>query len=591
MAIYLGNTKVSGAGVQVDSSLSTTSTRPVQNKTVTDALENVGYSTWQKPAGWIDIRSGALANSIYFLVGHSADYTTYPDFNFTATISNSGTYDVFVDGIKKATTASAAETALNWQTLALTSGWDVTHPSSLRTHVIRITPSVSTNTITDIKTTLDKNKGIMWMHFNIDNPINITNLFNIATNNDATKNTEILEAVTTQNGELKVSGALRAAFHYAHSLVELPTLISTSNDGIDAYRAFRQCYALRRVKFKDFRFSNTNSTFYQANAIEEVITENTILTVTDYTFSGAEALKRLPSIEFANNANIGITTTMVLEDTLIDASQTTGMTKLGIFGSSAKPSYGIKGVIVSNAAPFTGTIPQISVNYTGLDRAALVNLFNSLPYNVGYNVTGAPTITDGVASGFSTSDYASLSMPFVDDGNDFEYAIAFNSNTTNNGPIAGVTNGYNAQRPNWSLHNSGCVRFKIASGVTISTTNAISAGVDYQAILSRTGTTYTLKLYSGTTLLETQTLTSETLVGAGGSNTFAFGYDHSTYNSAFNGSIDFNNTYIKRKGVVWFSGAATMTKTCSVVGCTGTADLTTEDKAIATGKGWELTVE
>ena len=33
-----------------------------------------------------------------------------------------------------------------------------------------------------------------------------------------------------------------------------------------------------------------------------------------------------------------------------------------------------------------------------------------------------------------------------------------------------------------------------------------------------------------------------------------------------------------------------MTKTISVVGCTGTADLTADDKAIATNKCWSLTL-
>ena len=126
MAIYQGNTKISGAGIAIDSALSDSSTNPVQNQAVTNALEDVGYDTWKKPADWVDIRSGAIPNSVYFLVGHSADYATYPTFVVKAGVSNSGTYDVFVDGIKQATTASGTETTLNWQTLALESGWEVT---------------------------------------------------------------------------------------------------------------------------------------------------------------------------------------------------------------------------------------------------------------------------------------------------------------------------------------------------------------------------------------------------------------------------------------------------------------------------------
>ena len=63
----------------------------------------------------------------------------------------------------------------------------------------------------------------------------------------------------------------------------------------------------------------------------------------------------------------------------------------------------------------------------------------------------------------------------------------------------------------------------------------------------------------------------------------------SAYN-AWSGSIDLNNTYIKVNGVPWFRGTAAMTKNCTIVGCTGTADLTQDDKNIALNKGWELTV-
>ena len=61
-----------------------------------------------------------------------------------------------------------------------------------------------------------------------------------------------------------------------------------------------------------------------------------------------------------------------------------------------------------------------------------------------------------------------------------------------------------------------------------------------------------------------------------------------TGNSAF---ADLNETYIKVNGVPWFTGKPAMTKTCSIVGATGTADLTQEDKNIILNKGWSLTVQ
>ena len=57
------------------------------------------------------------------------------------------------------------------------------------------------------------------------------------------------------------------------------------------------------------------------------------------------------------------------------------------------------------------------------------------------------------------------------------------------------------------------------------------------------------------------------------------------------GSIYINETNANSNGVPWFTGKPAMTKTCSIVGATGTADLTQEDKNIILNKGWSLTVQ
>ena len=61
-------------------------------------------------------------------------------------------------------------------------------------------------------------------------------------------------------------------------------------------------------------------------------------------------------------------------------------------------------------------------------------------------------------------------------------------------------------------------------------------------------------------------------------------------NLVFTGSVDLTSTKIYINDILMFRGFPAMTKTCSVVGCAGTAYLTADDKAIATGKGWELVV-
>ena len=43
---------------------------------------------WVKPDDWVDIRSGALPKSIYLLVGHKADYSSYKNLGFNVVSLN-----------------------------------------------------------------------------------------------------------------------------------------------------------------------------------------------------------------------------------------------------------------------------------------------------------------------------------------------------------------------------------------------------------------------------------------------------------------------------------------------------------------------
>ena len=90
-----------------------------------------------------------------------------------------------------------------------------------------------------------------------------------------------------------------------------------------------------------------------------------------------------------------------------------------------------------------------------------------------------------------------------------------------------------------------------------------------------------------TTLVESDNglsnMTITSVYFGGGEDTTTFG--------PLNGSIDLNNTYIKVGSDYFYRGMVPMTKTCSIVGATGTADLTQEDKNIILNKGWSLTVQ
>jgi len=360
---------------------------------------------WQKPADWVDIRSGALDSSVYFLVGHSADYSSYRKFAVNATVSNSGTYDVYVDGVKQATTASGTATELDWQTLALTSGADVAYPTSLRTHIVRVTPSSSANTLDSIRcapVTGQTEQGMLWAHFTTTNSI-LTSFF--AGAETGCKN-ELLESVTAINDELKIkSGAayntsgMQCIFARAASLVNIPTLV-----GSDASVLCAAYMSFYNTKIKKISLKNVFvgfGAFNTANNLEE-IKSNIPLKFQSGTESlnmaGSQPkLKYMPALTIGNSNGIYMKLLSSLTPTVIDLSSGNSYKVVCLSGTSSNLSSGIKGLIVSSAAPFDGGSPQIDVSYTGLDRNALVNLFNSLPTVTDsqvINVTGATGADD-----------------------------------------------------------------------------------------------------------------------------------------------------------------------------------------------------
>ena len=102
----------------------------------------------------------------------------------------------------------------------------------------------------------------------------------------------------------------------------------------------------------------------------------------------------MPDINYTNAANMTsfITNAKSLKDFVLDLSYAGKLKTFGVYGNSSNRVDGLKGLLVSQNAPFTGSSPQINVSYTGLDQNALVALFNSLPTVTAgqiINITGA----------------------------------------------------------------------------------------------------------------------------------------------------------------------------------------------------------
>ena len=96
------------------------------------------------------------------------------------------------------------------------------------------------------------------------------------------------------------------------------------------------------------------------------------------------SLRSIPAVldtSKVTSADSITTSNFNLQRELLDFSAATLLTKLTM---SSAP--GIKRVLVSSVAPFSGTSPQIQITDGGLSRTALVELFESLPTVTGKTI-------------------------------------------------------------------------------------------------------------------------------------------------------------------------------------------------------------
>lgn len=277
----------------------------------------------------------------------------------------------------------------------------------------------------------------------------------------------------------------------------------------------------------------------------------------------------------------------------LDLSQNTVLKKLTAAGTSGSLAN-LSGVLVSPFAPLdSATSPQIDLSYSALNKTALVNLFNSMPYNVGYTVVGSPTITNGIVSNFSQNDYLSINSS-INIKNITETLFKLYIDTS----IIG-------DNQNFSLLQDGTrVQYFFNKYLTYGVNMTIYVAGAGHTSTSRnipTDTWFYLKTtYNGTTYKAFKSLDKITweqiisfdvdLSSQTDSTSFRIGSNPYQSVNYFEGSIDLNETYIQKNNVPWFTGQASATKTCDVRDCIGTDDLTQDDKDIVLNKGWSLTV-
>ena len=83
-------------------------------------------------------------NAIYLLGSHNTDYSTYNTQGINPTIETesdeSGTYNVWIDN-QEIYKEQSNPLDINWNNLALTTGYNITTPSTLKAHIIKVEPN------------------------------------------------------------------------------------------------------------------------------------------------------------------------------------------------------------------------------------------------------------------------------------------------------------------------------------------------------------------------------------------------------------------------------------------------------------------
>ncbi len=341
-----------------------------------------------KPASWPDIRKNAQDGHIYLLVDDR-----YPvGFVVTAT----GGYTVKIDGTHYADYASDTQFSMDeWVDYSDTPGYDISEPTGADTaHIVDIYPTTEGNNITAFK--IEDRQGLLWLHSNVSTEFDSLRNF-VGT----TSGSSLIMAVTAKNNILK-SKDMAQAFGKCSELEYVPVLDFCNSNSPQPYLFYNPAsYKFKKVIISNLKqtgdISNSES-FTNNYGLEQIIVKNSSFCWYNNTFlMNLYSLKKLPEGLYNSTGSVNLLYASSLEPTNLDFRDRTAAGYIKVNGDATHTAYGIKSLRVSNQAPFDGTNPQIDVSYTGMDRSALVQLFNDLPTVTGgqiINITGCTGAAD-----------------------------------------------------------------------------------------------------------------------------------------------------------------------------------------------------
>ena len=523
----------------------------------------------------------------YFIAPYVAQTIQYDNLGFTATCV--GGYKVYIDGTLYNTYNSGSTCTITWSSLALATGDDITTPTALKAHKIWIEPATAGNNITQFRcrrvaASGNEEQGILWAHFNISNIVAAITMFGAYN----TYTNALLIAITAKNNTLNVS-TIEEMCEYTVSLEYIPLLVGDNIARNLENMFYSGVYNLNKVVLKNFKFgTNSHKVFYNSHIKEFVMINCDTSSAKNLSafFYNNWSLEKFSDFDFSSAENMTgfMYNCHNLKDMILDVRAAKNLKIISCYAPNSNGFIdGLKGLRVSNEAPFTGTAPQINVNYTGMDRDALVQLFNDLPYNIGYEVVGSPTINNGVVSNITTTDYTRLSQA-PDFSKPFELCVAFSlseiisnsvfifdSRRSSGAHGLALYLSSDSKRMNFLVGNSGSSWAVDAAIWNTNNKYFDTVNTKYYFKVVFTGSSYIgyRKVENGE-WEEGQTIAS-TAFATNPAPYPRFGSSLS-WGGSLSGSIYLNDTYIKENGVTWFNGKAAMTKTLSCVGCTGNQD-------------------
>lgn len=165
---------------------------------------------------------------------------------------------------------------------------------------------------------------------------------------------------------------------------------------------------------------------------------------------------------------------------------------------------------------------------------------------VGYTVVGSPTITSGVVSGFSTNNYLDTTLPFdITQPFQIHFDITNFSNTGSSQYVFGLpdisTGVYLGASATGLAFSHSSTYWSAISGLTV--------GTPFTLDLIGDGTNLTIAtVQSGTNKTNSKSL-SDLGFSSPSSSIIRIGKLYQAFTS---GTINFNNTYIKVNGKLWF---------------------------------------